>query len=77
MPIMAKKKQDDEAAATAAAKKQGRSPAWSIGCRVDPDLEQAVADYQKSFEYEPSLTQVVERALKELLRKSGHYPLKP
>ncbi len=75
MPIMAKKKSQGADAAAARPKKgQNRSPAWIVYCRVDPALEQAVAAYQRSFEYEPSLTQIVERALKELLKKSGHWP---
>jgi hypothetical protein len=57
-------------------KKPNRSPAWIINVRVDPALEEAVAAYRETFEYPPSLTQVIERALKELLRESGTWPPK-
>lgn len=53
-----------------------RSDAWIVHVRIDPALEAAVEAYQKSGkrEFEPTLTQVVERALKLLLAPEGHWP---
>lgn len=48
-------------------KNPDRSPSWKLFVRIDPDLEAQVEAYCKSFEYEPTLSKVVERALRLLL----------
>lgn len=62
-----------------AKKKQTRSPAWAINTRIDLDLRTAVEAYIKSpdREFEPTIAQVIEKALKLLLREEGFWPPKP
>ncbi len=57
-------------------KPENRSPAWAVYARLDPELEDAFADYQADFEYPPKLARVIENALKRLFREHGHYPRK-
>jgi hypothetical protein len=44
---------------------------WTINLKLDGSLRDEVEEYQKSprREYRPSLTQIFERAIRELLRK--------
>ena len=46
-----------------------RSPSWKVFARLDPDLESRVEAYRKRREYPPTLSKVIERALKLLLEK--------
>lgn len=66
MPIMAKKKPN-------------RSPAWVVNTRLDPDLEAPIRDYiqDPEREFEPTLAQVIEKALKLFLKQEGRWPPKP
>jgi hypothetical protein len=60
MTVMAKKKH-----------KPNRSPAWIVNVRLDPDLEPMFERYAALQEFEPTIRQVVERALRELFRDAG------
>jgi hypothetical protein len=61
MPLMAKetKKQPD------------RSPSWKVFVRIDPALEPLVEAYRNAQTYPPTLSKVVERALRLLLKEEG------
>jgi len=60
MPIMAKK----------------REASWAIFARIDPALQEPVQQYIASRDYPPQIGQVLERALKELLKREGFWPPK-
>lgn len=70
---MAKKK-PASAKAVGDGKGPNRSPAWAVYARLDPALEKPVEEYINSQEYPPALARVIERALKDLLRKHGYWP---
>jgi hypothetical protein len=62
-----------------AQKKPNRSPAWHVNARLDPDLEACVRAYMQDpeREFEPTLAQVLEKALKVFLKQEGFWPPKP
>jgi len=69
---MAKKKDqqpEDESAG-------GRSPAWQVFARIDPELRAACEAYIASQEYPPTMSRVLERALRDLLKRAGFWPPK-
>ncbi len=61
-----------------AKKKPNRSPAWAINTRIDPELKPCVEAYISSpdREFEPTLAQVLQKALKALLKEEGLWPPK-
>lgn len=72
MGIVAKKRQPSDEGKTA----ENRSPSWVVYARLDPDLQGPVEAYIADQDYPPALARVIERALRELLAKSGHWPPK-
>ena len=71
---MAKKKRPTEVVPTVEPAKGGRSPAWVVYARVEPELQGPVEAYINSHEYPPALARVIERALKNLLKEAGFWP---
>ncbi len=55
-------------------KKQGRSPAYTLYARIDPELGAAFEDYINHTKPKPTNTSAVELALEEFLRDKGFWP---
>lgn len=54
---------------------KGQRSGKALNVWIDDDIYTAFENFRKSQLAEPTKTSVVEAALKEFLRKHGHYPL--
>ena len=66
MPRMAKQK-----------KKVERSPSWKLFVRLNPDLEPLVEKYRTQHVYPPTMSKIIERALRMLLERESKPPRRP
>lgn len=46
----------------------------SVHVYIDPQLGDALEQYQETFPFKPKKTEILERALREFLQRAGHWP---
>ncbi len=69
IPRMGRKKKRDDGDTT-----PGRSAAYTVYARIDPQLGAALEAYIKSLKPQPSLTATVETLIEECLQARGFWP---